>query len=166
MHLGPTTSELYCSMTRIYNTLLLLNWMPIHKIINQQIFLTTSIPFIFCWVNHTKKKRKLLLESCMELWEWVTAPLILSLIFFTLVFFGSLYRYCWKWESHPSKQIFMFRGQLPGTYSWENTSTMRVECLVHVHKRLIQPGLIPSPLDELNTIHATLNAHPTICLFQ
>ena len=43
---------------------------------------------------------------------------------------------------------------------------MRVECLVHIHNRLIQPGLIPSPLDELNTIHATLNAHPTIRLFQ
>ena len=69
-------------------------------------------------------------------------------------------------ESHPSKHIFMFRGQFIGTYSWENIRTMRVDCLVHTHNRLIQPGLIPSPLDELNTIHATLNAHPTICLFQ
>ena len=83
MHLGPTTSELYCSMTRIYNIASFeldaspKDYKPTN-FLNHKHSLRFLLSQSYESNKKTLQKRKLLLESCMELWEWITAPLILS----------------------------------------------------------------------------------------
>ena len=137
MHLGPTTSELYCSMTRIYNIASFeLDASP--KDYKPTNFLNHkhSLRFLLSQSYELKKniaKKEIVareLHGTLGV-SHSTLNFISNFSFFTDIFWLMQ----WKWESHPSKQIFMFRGKFLGTYSWENTSTMRVKCLVHIHNR-------------------------------